>query len=298
MRVLVTGQAGQLARSMAERGPERGVDIVLIGRPEIDLSQDASIVEQVRAHRPDAVVNAAAYTAVDKAESEENDAYAVNATGAARVAEAADAIGVPIVHVSTDYVFDGTGTAAYTEDDPTGPVGAYGRTKLAGEQLVARVPNHAILRTAWVYSPFGSNFVRTMLRLAADRDVVRVVADQMGSPTSALDLADGVLTVCENLAGQPDETSLRGTFHLATSGEASWADVAEATFEVSEQLGGPAARVERITTDAYPTPAKRPANSRLDTSKIERLHHIRLRPWRDALTECVERLISEKGLSS
>lgn len=293
MRILVVGVHGQLACSLQERGSAHGIDIVALGRPEIDLTDPRDLRLAFERVGPRAVVNAAAYTAVDQAESEPAIAEAVNALGPALVARAAFALDIPVVHVSTDYVFDGSLTRPYREDDPVAPLGVYGRSKLAGERALAEVtPNHAILRTAWVYSPFGRNFVRTMLRLAETREEVGVVADQVGSPTSALDLADGVLTTCQNLVDRPDDPSLRGVFHMAGSGFATWADFATEIFAISARLGGPSARVRRITTADYPTPAKRPANSRLDGTKLAENHGIRLPDWRPALDACLRRLIA------
>jgi dTDP-4-dehydrorhamnose reductase len=196
------------------------------------------------------------------------------------------------VHLSTDYVFSGDLDRPYREDDLTGPVGAYGRSKLAGEvEVAAATPNHVILRTAWVYSPFGANFVRTMLRLAQTRDVVGVVADQHGSPTSALDIADGILRVCLNLQ-ERDDAGLYGVFHMAGSGYTTWADFAEAIFTMSRGHGGPSARVEPISTSAYPTPAKRPGNSRLDCEKLRAVHGITMPEWQHSVAACVARLIA------
>ena len=181
------------------------------------------------------------------------------------------------------------------ESDPVGPVSAYGRSKLAGEAAVAAAtPDHAILRTAWVYAPFGQNFVRTMLRLAESRNEVAVVADQHGTPTSALDIADGVIAVCRNLLAQPHERALRGVFHLTGAGATTWAEFAELVFATSAELGGPAARVRRIRTDEYPTPARRPANSRLDGTKLQAVHGLTLPDWQDSVRACVERLLAER----
>jgi dTDP-4-dehydrorhamnose reductase len=200
---------------------------------------------------------------------------------------------VPIVHISTDYVFDGSKTSAYTEDDPTRPVSVYGASKLAGEEAVlAAISNAAVLRTAWVYSPFNANFVKTMLRLASDREEVGVVGDQLGNPTSALDIADGILAVVGNLAASDDE-SLRGIFHMTGQGEASWAEFAQRIFAASTAAGGPSARVREITTADYPTPAARPANSRLDSSKLARVHGVRLPDWRASTDAVVSRLVAE-----
>jgi dTDP-4-dehydrorhamnose reductase len=200
-----------------------------------------------------------------------------------------------VIQLSTDYVFDGGLTRPYREDDATGPLSAYGASKLAGEQAVAAATaNHAILRTAWVYAPFGKNFVRTMLRLAETRGEVSVVADQHGSPTSALDIADAIFTVARNLAGRPDDASLRGVFHMSAAGEAVWADVAEAIFAARERLGGRPVRVRRIATADYPTPARRPANSRLDCGKLALVHGVRLPQWRASLNACVERLLEDR----
>ncbi|MGX1308029.1 dTDP-4-dehydrorhamnose reductase [Amorphus suaedae] len=294
MRIAVTGRTGQLAQALRERGERAGVDVVSVSRPELDLAEAGALAELFRAIRPDAIVNAAAHTAVDKAESEPEVARAVNAEGARTVAEAARELGVPVVQMSTDYVFAGTRDRPYREDDRTGPRSVYGATKLEGEEAVAATtPDHMIVRTSWVYSPFGHNFVRTMLRLGAERDEVAVVADQIGAPTSALDLADGILAACANLVAWPDETALRGIFHLTAAGEASWAEVAEATFSAAAALGGPTARVRRIATADNPRPAERPANSRLDTSKIATAHGIRLPDWHASLEACVARILKE-----
>jgi dTDP-4-dehydrorhamnose reductase len=200
----------------------------------------------------------------------------------------------PVIQISTDYVFDGAAERPYREDDPTRPLGAYGSSKLLGEQAVAdATDNHAILRTAWIYSPFGRNFVKTMLRLAGDRDEIGVVADQAGSPTSALDIADGVLAVGRNLLEKPQDRALRGVFHMAGAGFASWAEFAAEIFSISGRLGGPSARVRPIDTKDYPTPAQRPANSRLDCAKLAAIHGVALPPWRESLEPCIRRLIAE-----
>lgn len=292
MRIAVTGRRGQVVRSLCERGPLRGHEIIPVGRPELDLAGDPdNIAAAIERARPGLIVSSAAYTAVDKAESDREAAFATNERGAGAVARAARQLGVPLIHLSTDYVFDGNKASPYVEGDTTGPTGVYGASKLAGEEAVTAAHDDvAILRTAWVYSPFGANFVKTMLRLAGERDQLRVVADQIGNPTSALDIADAVLSVAENLVSNEDP-ALRGIFHMTAAGEASWAEFASAVFEFSEQAGGPTAGVESITSAAYPTPAVRPSNSRLDSSKLERAHGVRLPEWRTALEPVVMRVV-------
>ncbi len=298
MRIVVTGGPGQLVLSLIERGAARQSEaftVIAVGPPDLDLAvpDDERILAALAAAHPDVIVNAAAHTAVDKAESERELAFAINAAGAGAVARAAVRLGVPLVHVSTDYVFAGDQSQPYTEDDPTGPTGVYGASKLAGEQAVlASGADAAILRTAWVYSPFGANFVKTMLRLAETRDELGVVADQRGNPTNALDLADAVLTVATHLKTDI-APELRGLFHATGSGEASWADFAEAIFAASAAQGGRSARVKHITTAEYPTPAKRPANSRLDCSRLAQRHGVRLPDWRGSTQAVVARLVQE-----
>jgi dTDP-4-dehydrorhamnose reductase len=289
MRVLVTGTEGQVVRAMRERA-RPGLEIQAVGRPDLDLEKPEALADVVERIAPDAVVSAAAYTAVDAAEQEQTRAFTVNSEGAGALSAAAARIGAPIVHLSTDYVFDGAKPAPYREDDPTGPATVYGASKLAGEIAVAEAnPAHVILRTAWVYAPFGQNFVRTMLRLAETRDEVSVVSDQLGNPTYALDIADGVFAVLDRLkAGGRDGF---GIFHMVGTGETSWAGFAEAVFEGSARRGGPSARVKPIATAAYPTPAPRPANSRLDCAKLERVYGVRLPTWRESLERCLDRLI-------
>lgn len=293
-RLLVTGREGQVARSLVERARGSDFEIVPLGRPELDLTaSEKAITAAIEAARPDVVVSAAAYTAVDKAESEPELAFAINEGGARSVARGAQSLGVPLIHLSTDYVFDGTKSSPYTEDDPPSPAGVYGASKLAGEQAVlAEHDDSVILRTAWVYSPFGNNFVKTMLRLAGSREEIGVVADQRGNPTNALDIADGILAVATNLLAGTDPAQ-RGIFHMTARGDASWADLAEAIFAASADAGGPAATVRLIATADYPTPAKRPANSRLDCAKLERAHGARLPSWRASLPPVVGRLVNE-----
>ena len=290
MRIAVTGSKGQVATSLLERTGLKA-EVVGLGRPAFDLTDRDAVVAGLKAARPDVVVNAAAYTGVDKAEAEEAVAVRVNGDGAGHVAEAAARLGVPLLHLSTDYVFDGKLDRPYREDDPTAPAGAYGRSKLAGEKLIAeRCQDSVILRTAWVYSPFGANFVRTMLRLNETRDEVGVVADQRGNPTSALDIADALIAIAGRVK---DDSSpvLRGVFHMTGSGEATWADFAEAVFHEAAARGRRLTRVKPIATADYPTPARRPANSRLDNEKLSRVYGFRLPEWRQSVAVCCARLL-------
>lgn len=296
MRIAVTGRDGQVVRSLVERSAGHpGVTVIPLGRPELDLLRPETILPAIRAARPDVVVSAAAYTAVDQAEDEPAVAAAVNETGAGKVAEAAAAVGAPVIHLSTDYVYAGDGDRPYHEADPTGPRSVYGRTKLAGEVAIAAAnPHHVILRTAWVYSPFGKNFVKTMLRLAADRDTLRVVADQFGNPTSALDIADGILAVAKRL-GEDAPPARFGVFHLAGTGTTHWAGLAAHALESSRALGGPSARVEEIATADFPTKASRPANSRLSTDRLHDVYGWRAPDWRVSCGEVVRRLLAGRG---
>ena len=203
-------------------------------------------------------------------------------------------LGARLVHISTDFVFDGKASRPYAPADAPAPLGAYGASKLAGERLVMEASGGAavIVRTAWVYSAHGGNFVKTMLRLARDRDEIAVVADQIGNPTSALDIAAGLVAIAENMVGS-SKPEYRGTFHMTASGSASWAEFAEAIFSASQRLGGPTARVRQIATSDYPTPARRPPNSRLDCAKLERTHGVRLPHWKASVERIVERLLSD-----
>ncbi len=293
MRLLIAGAQGQLARAMIDLVPAAAdVTAFAVGRPALDLTAPASVLSALADFKPDVIVNAAAYTAVDKAESEPDAAMALNADGPRRLAEAAERMGAVLIHVSTDYVFDGTKAAPYVEDDPTAPLGAYGRSKLAGEDAVrAAASRHVILRTAWVHSPFGGNFVKTMLRLAGERPELRVVDDQIGSPTYAPHLADSILAIARSVVADPDR-QIWGTYHAAGTGYVSWCGLAREVMRVSAALGSPSATVIPISTAEYPTPAKRPANSRLDCSKLTRTFGVALPDWQQGVLECVTRLQS------
>jgi dTDP-4-dehydrorhamnose reductase len=290
MRIVVTGVWGQIASSLRERGPAAGHEVIALGRPVLDLSNPETAIPAILAAASDIVVSAAAYTAVDQAESEPGLAMAINGSGAGKVAEAAAQAGVPLIHISTDYVFDGKKLTPYLESDSTAPLCVYGATKLAGERAVAAASDdHAILRVAWVYSPFGGNFVKTMLRLAETRKDVRVVADQHGGPTSALDIADAILQVAERMMTDRSR-ELRGIFHMPPSGEASWADFAEEIFRDAGTRGCHPCRVERIAAADYAAPARRPMNSRLNGDKLRHVYGISLPHWAQSLDDCMGRL--------
>ena len=288
MRLLVAGASGQLAHALVQRSRQRaGVTVIALGRPQLDLLDPASISRAIDSTRPDVVINAAAYTAVDKAESDAAAAFALNRDGAGALAAAAGAVGCPIIHVSTDYVFDGNKAGAYVEDDAPNPMGVYGRSKLEGEAAVAAAnARHVILRTAWVYSAHGHNFLKTMLRLARERPELRVVADQHGNPTFAPHLADAILAI----AAQIGSARLWGVYHATATSETTWHGFAAAIIAAANPLGVPQVRVVPITTADYPMPARRPANSCLDCSKLERAFGLRLPPWQQGLGECVAEL--------
>lgn len=283
MKILVTGREGQLVRSLLERGADR--DIVALGRPELDLEIEGSARAAILRHRPDVVINAAAYTNVDTAEDEPDRAMRINGDAAGEVAAAAREVDAPIIQISTDYVFDGCGTGPYAEDAATNPIGAYGRSKLLGERRVRDAnPDHAIVRTAWVYSPFGRNFVKTMMTLAQTRDTLSVVADQRGNPTSALDLADGLLALIDGgVAGGT-------TYHLAGTGETSWFDLAAHVFAECDRRGLPTAKVSPIETADYPTKATRPANSTLDCARFAAATGFVMPAWQASATATIERI--------
>jgi dTDP-4-dehydrorhamnose reductase len=299
MRLVVTGLTGQVVSALVELGADDADLVVLpVGRPQLDLAAPSGVEELLRGLKPDAVVSAAAYTAVDKAETEADLAMQVNGAGAGAVAAATAALGVPVVHLSTDYVFNGAKPAPYIETDLVEPVSAYGRSKLEGEKAVAAAqPDHAILRTSWVYAAEGKNFVRTMLRLATDRPEVLVVADQQGAPSYAPDIAAAVVKVARNLLAQPDRPHLRGIFHMSGGGETTWAGFAEDIFRQSAARGGPTAAVKPIATTDYPTPAARPANSRLNCKKLRSAHGVALPDWREALARCMDRLKGQGALT-
>jgi dTDP-4-dehydrorhamnose reductase len=286
--VLVTGGSGQVGGAIARLA--LGREIVAPGRGALDLTDPAALAAMVGSRDWAAVVNCAAYTAVDRAESEVVAAWTINALAPAALAAATARKGIPLIQLSTDYVFDGTKSGAYVETDPVAPIGVYGASKEGGEQAVRTAnPAHVILRTAWVVSATGANFVKTMLRLAADRDELRVVADQHGCPTGADDIARAVLTILDQI----DDPATFGTYHLVNQGEATWADLAEAVFARAAVHGGKAPRVSRIATKDYPTPAARPANSRLDTAKLRRQFGIVPRDWRVMIDEIVDQLMEK-----
>ena len=282
MSLLVTGGSGQLATALAQARPN-GTRVV--GRPEFDFDRPETIGQMLRNHRPEMVVNAAAWTAVDAAEASPEAADRANHTGPASLALHCRAMGIPLVHISTDYVFDGCKGTPYVETDTVNPTQVYGRTKLAGERAVmAAHPEAAVLRTAWVYGRTGRNFVYTMLGAARRTTSLRVVADQLGCPTNADDLAAAVLAICDRLAaGAP---GLAGIMHLAGQGATSWHGFASAIFAEAGRHGWPVPDLQAIATADWPTPARRPADTRLDCSRAASLG-VRLPPWQDSLRHAI-----------
>lgn len=279
MTMLVFGATGQVARELARQD-----GVICLDRAAADLTDPAACAAAIRAHAPLAVINAAAYTAVDAAEQDEALATVINADAPGAMAAECAALGLPFVTISTDYVFDGNGTTPWKPDDPTGPLGAYGRSKRAGERAVAAAGGaYAILRTSWVVSAHGANFVRTMLRLGAARESLRVVADQVGGPTPAGDIAAACVKMARTLVAEPDK---RGIYHFAGSPDVSWADFARAIMEKA----GLACEIVDIPSRDYPTPAARPANSRLDCSSLKAAFGIDRPGWRAGLTRILQEL--------
>jgi dTDP-4-dehydrorhamnose reductase len=289
--ILVTGGTGQLASALAAQG---GARVQLVGRPEFDFDRPETIEATFGAVTPRLVVNAAAYTAVDAAETDAAAAFRANRDGPAELARLCSAAGVPMIHISTDYVYDGAKPSPYVETDAIGPQSVYGASKLAGETAVLASGARAIiLRTAWVYAATGRNFVRTMLTLGQTRDTLQVVADQHGCPTAAADLASAILAIAGQIeAGAWDDT-MSGVFHAAGSGETTWHGLAMAVFQEASRHGAKTpTSVAAISTEEYPTPARRPANSRLDCTHLASVFGIQLPDWRDSLAKTVDEIFS------
>jgi dTDP-4-dehydrorhamnose reductase len=297
MRFLLLGGTGQVGEEFRALMFPGGVEVIAPSRRVIDLEDPRAIAGIIASQPWDAVINAAAYTDVDGAESEEPVAFAVNAEAPSRLAAETERRGIPLIHISTDYVFDGRKGSPYVEGDAVEPLNAYGRSKLAGERGVcAANPRHVILRTSWVYSPYRQNFVRTILRLAVERDRLTVVADQRGCPTAARDIAMACLSIALRCASQPRRAPY-GTYHLAGAGDASWFEFATAIIEMSADRIVRPPQVVPIRTVDYPTPAVRAPDTRLDCTAVTRDFCIKLRPWRQALEETISRLLPKKDAS-
>ena len=287
-KILLTGVNGQVGHALLRAFSEQNVHCISLDRTQLDLTDAEAIRGAIQAIKPDLIINPAAYTAVDKAESEPELAYAINAAAPEVLAEEAAKIGASLIHFSTDYVYSGTKSDAYVEEDPTQPLSVYGKSKLAGEDAIRAVGvPHLIFRTSWVYGAYGKNFMKTILRLAAERDELRIVADQFGAPTSSTSIADAVLAVMGLW-----NNDLAGTYHLVNAGRTSWHGFAT---EIVQQynrmqsahnlppLKARAENIYAITTQEYPTPAVRPVNSCLDCSKLARDFSVQLPDWRQAL---------------
>lgn len=291
-RILITGGTGQIGLELARRSWPANVEAHYPARDELDLTSPESVAACFASGQWDCVINTAAYTAVDAAEGDVAAAFLANAQGPAWLAEASAMAGIPIIHVSTDYVFDGALDRPYDEEDPVGPISVYGASKLAGELAVrAANPRSVVLRTAWVVSAHRSNFLKTMLRLAAERPNLNVVADQTGSPTGAADIASALQVIALKLIGDPGAAG--GIYHFVNSGQASWYELAQTIFKLASRHGVVTPNVKAISTAEFPTRARRPANSRLGTAKISRDFGIEPRPWQDAVADIVSELLAK-----
>ncbi|HZH46909.1 MAG TPA: dTDP-4-dehydrorhamnose reductase [Roseococcus sp.] len=292
-RILVTGEGGQLATGLAASLPALGFEAHLVGQPHFEFDQPDTVRAAFARIRPDAVINAAAWTAVDAAEEDEAGAFRANALGPALVAQLCAESDLPLLQISTDYVYDGRKGSPYVETDLPNPLGAYGRTKLAGElAALAHNPRTAVFRTAWVFSPVGRNFVRTMLGAGAQRDELRVVADQHGNPTAAPDLADALAQVLARIRDEGWRDAYRGAFHMAGGGHANWHEFAEAIFAAARPHGGPSPRVLPIATHEYPVKATRPADGRMDQSRLRDVFGVSLPPWPEGLARVIKALVA------
>jgi dTDP-4-dehydrorhamnose reductase len=301
LKLLVTGSAGQLGTELLREAPKSGAEAMGLARDSLDIANGGSVssaVADAARNGCDMVVNAAAYTAVDKAESNREAAFAVNRDGAAHLAEACRRSGLPLIHISTDYVFDGSGTDAYPESAPVAPLGVYGASKAEGERAVrGRLNEHLILRTSWVYAAHGNNFVKTMLRLAGERDELRVVDDQHGIPTAAVDIARAILAIAARIRSTRAQNGYVpwGTYHYAADGPTTWCRFARAIIARAAPALARRPTVTAIRTEDFPTPAKRPANSVLECSRIMQAFAPPRRPWQDGMGEVLDELLAAKG---
>jgi dTDP-4-dehydrorhamnose reductase len=296
MRFLLLGGTGQVGEEFRALALPKDVEVVAPRRGELDLKDPRAIALMIAAQPWSAVINAAAYTDVDRAEGEETVAFAVNAEAPSRLAAETARHAIPLVHISTDYVFDGRKGAPYVEQDEVAPLNAYGRSKLAGERGVrAANPRHVILRTSWLYSPYRKNFVRTILRLAAERERLTIVADQRGCPTAARDVAGACLDIAVRCASEPQRASY-GVYHFAGAGEASWFEFAGTIVEMTADRLGRSPQMVPIRTSAYPTPAVRPTDTRLDCTAVVREFGVEPRPWRQGLADAIDRLLGKTGV--
>lgn len=289
MRILVTGSNGQLGWELCSQGSLHGFQVIPCDLPELDITKKSEVNRVIHESKASLVVNAAAYTAVDQAESEPDSAFRVNRDGPTHLAKACQKENIPLVHISTDYVFDGSKRGAYIETDEISPIGVYGKSKAAGEEKIRTgIEEHIIVRTSWLYSTHGQNFVKTMLRLGAEREVLRVVADQHGCPTYTGDLAEAILAIAKQVGeGRPVPW---GTYHYCGKGASTWHEFAEAVFQFARQYEPLAVKhVEAISTSEYPTPAKRPANSVLGCTLIEKAFGLTPKPWAQSLGVMINR---------
>ncbi|MBW2654756.1 MAG: dTDP-4-dehydrorhamnose reductase [Deltaproteobacteria bacterium] len=290
MKILIIGSNGQLGWELCQRGKPHGFDIIPLDIPEFDITDPAAVKKAVNQPGISLVINAAAYTAVDKAESEPESAFAINCDGPADLAASCNEADIPLIHISTDYVFDGTREEPYLETDPLSPLGVYGKSKAEGETIVrSLLTDHIIIRTAWLYGIHGNNFVKTMLSLGKEKETLRVVADQYGCPTSAADLAEAILTIAEQIKERPDIHW--GTYHYCGKGKTTWHGFAEKIFELAKQYNlFSIKKVIPVTTAEYPTPAKRPLNSVMDCSLLTKNFGILPPPWQESLERMLRQL--------
>jgi dTDP-4-dehydrorhamnose reductase len=297
--ILIAGESGQLAAALGEAAPSHGLAVRQVDRPVLDFDRPASIAAVFAETEPWLVINAAAYTAVDAAEDDADAAFRANRDGPAELARLCEAAGIPLIHISTDYVYDGLKGAPYVESDPPAPQGVYGASKLSGDHAVRAGCSRAIvLRTSWVYSPTGRNFVRTMLSVAQRTDRLRVVADQKGCPTSAPDLAEAILTIASRIKTDGWQNCFAGLYHAAGTGWTTWHDLAVATFQEAVRHGGPVPTVDPITTAEWPTRAQRPPDSRLNCDRLEATFGLRLPTWRDGLARTIDAVFANAAVSA
>lgn len=291
MKILITGAQGQVGKELVSIANQHGFEVIAAGRAELDISQLKNVKDFIASQSPDIVINTAAYTAVDKAETEKDIAYAINCDGAEHLALTCAKQNIPLLHISTDYVFDGTKDTTYNEEDPVSPLGVYGLSKWQGEEAIRKTcPQHIILRVAWVFGAHGNNFVKTMLRLGKERDELNVVADQFGGPSPAKNIAETLIALAEQY--QNGKTLQWGTYHYCGVDKTSWCDFAKEIFTQAKEIGllNKEVKVNPITTAEYPTPAKRPQNSMLDCAKIKNTFGIEMPKWKNALNEVLTEL--------